>query len=76
MADKTAKTPGNVPGPWYVDSTCIACELCVGTAPAVFAMADDSSAAFVAKQPAPGEETELAAQALSDCPVGAIGNDA
>jgi len=76
MADKSSKNPGNVAGKWYVDSTCIGCALCSGTAPDVFAMTDDGSLAFVAKQPGPGGETELAAQALSDCPVGAIGNDA
>ena len=75
MADSASKTSGNVPGAWYVDTNCIGCGLCNGTAPDIFAMADDGSAAFVAKQPA-GPEAELAAQALSECPVGAIGNDA
>jgi ferredoxin len=38
-------------------------------------MADDGSSAFVARQPG-GAEAAIAAQALSECPVGAIGNDA
>ena len=76
MADKTSKNPGNVPGTWYVDSSCIGCALCAGTAPDTFSMSDDGSVAYVAKQPGAGTEAELAAQALSDCPVGAIGNDA
>lgn len=76
MADKSAKNPGNVPGAWYVDSSCIGCSLCAGTAPDIFSMSDDGSSAFVARQPGTGAETELAAQALTDCPVGAIGNDA
>jgi ferredoxin len=75
MADSASKTPGNVPGAWYVDTNCIGCGLCNGTAPDIFAMSDDGSSAFVSKQPA-GGEAELAAQALSECPVGAIGNDA
>lgn len=76
MADKTSKTQGNVPGAWYVDTSCIGCSLCAGTAPDVFSMADDGSAAYVAAQPEGAEGAGLAAQALSDCPVNAIGNDA
>lgn len=75
MADKNAKTPGNVPGAWYVDTTCIGCSLCAGTAPEVFEMSDDGATARVVHQPEAGL-LEAAAQALSDCPVGAIGNDA
>jgi len=76
MADSSSKNAGNVPGAWYVDSTCIACGLCNGSAPDIFSMSDDGAYAFVSKQPDAGAETELAAQALSECPVGAIGNDA
>jgi len=76
MADNSAKTPGNVPGKWYVDSTCIGCALCNGTAPDIFSMSDDGSTAFVARQPSGDADMALAAQALSDCPVGAIGKDA
>ena len=28
MANKTERLTENVPGPWYVDSTCIDCDLC------------------------------------------------
>jgi len=76
MADNSEKTLGNVPGEWYVDTACIGCALCNGTAPDIFSMSGDGSVAYVARQPAGGGDTELAAQALSDCPVGAIGNDA
>lgn len=76
MADKSSKGPGNIPGKWYVDSSCIGCALCAGTAPEIFSMSDDGSSAFVARQPATGDDVGLAAQALSDCPVGAIGDDA
>lgn len=76
MADKSAKTPGSAAGPWYVDSSCIGCSLCAGTAPATFAMSDDGSVAVVIKQPEGADELELAAQAMTDCPSGAIGNDA
>jgi ferredoxin len=76
MADKSAKTPGNVPGAWYVDTSCIGCSLCADTAPDIFAMSDDGSSAYVVKQPESPAELNLAAQALGDCPSGAIGNDA
>ncbi|MFN7141990.1 MAG: 4Fe-4S domain-containing protein, partial [Limisphaerales bacterium] len=36
MADKNDRTPGNVPGTWYVDSSCIDCDLCRQTAPGIF----------------------------------------
>ncbi len=76
MADKTSRAAGNVPGAWFVDSSCIGCSLCAGTAPEIFVMSDDGSTAFVAAQPEGSEALSLAAQALSDCPVNAIGNDA
>lgn len=75
MADKTSKTAGNAPGAWYVDTSCIGCALCAGSAPDTFAMSGDGSAALVSRQPSAGEEA-LALQAMADCPVGAIGNDA
>ncbi len=73
MADKTKRGAANVPGPWYVDDSCIGCEACVGEAPGVFQMEDGLAA--VKKQP--GNETEAASAeaALSACPVEAIGND-
>lgn len=76
MADSSAKNPGSTEGPWYVDSSCIGCSLCAGTAPGTFAMSADGSVAVVIKQPAGADELERAAQAMTDCPVGAIGNDA
>jgi len=58
-----------------LDSACIGCALCAGTAPDLFSMSEDGSAAFVSRQPGTGAEIESAAQALSECPVAAIGND-
>ena len=75
MADKAKKVPENVPGPYYVDEECIACLLCVDTAPEHFRMNDDDSHAYVHKQPETDEEKELCEEALESCPVEAIGND-
>jgi hypothetical protein len=36
MANRNDKNPGNVPGPFYVDTTCIDCDLCRETAPSTF----------------------------------------
>ncbi len=29
MADKLSKQPENVPGPWYVDTSCALCRICL-----------------------------------------------
>lgn len=75
MADKTNKAVENVPGPYYCDSECIACHLCVDTSPENFKMTDDDSHAYVHKQPENDEEREACEEALEVCPVDAIGND-
>ena len=69
------RLPENVPGPFYVNSECIGCGLCVGTAEAHFKMKDDDSAAFVYKQPANEAEQALCEEARSDCPSDAIGQE-
>ena len=52
MADKNLKVSENVPGKWYVDENCIACDSCISVAPDFFVMNDDSTHAYVKKQPA------------------------
>ena len=74
MADKDLKISENVAGPYYVDTNCISCELCVQTAEENFAMNDDGMA-YVKKQPADDEEIELCEEALESCPAEAIGSD-
>lgn len=76
MADKTSRTPGQAAGAWYVDTSCIGCSLCASTAPDTFSMNEDGSLALVAAQPGTAADGALAEQALAECPVGAIGNDA
>jgi ferredoxin len=75
MADKSLKFAENVPGKWYVDENCIACDSCISIAPDLFTMNDDSSHAFVKKQPENAEETQLAEDAKGSCPTEAIGDD-
>lgn len=75
MADKSNRLPQNVPGPWYVDSNCIDCDLCRETAPAVFRRDEDNGNSVVFHQPEADEELKLAEEAMEGCPVEAIGKD-
>ena len=75
MADKNLKVSENVAGKWYVDENCIACDSCISVAPDFFVMNDDSTHAYVKKQPATAEEIQLCEDAKSTCPTEAIGND-
>ena len=75
MADKSLKVVENVPGRYYVDVTCIDCDLCRETAPGNFARHDPRGYSYVVHQPE-GPAQEAACQAAMDeCPVEAIGLD-
>jgi ferredoxin len=75
MPDPSQKVRENVPGKFYVDSTCIDCDLCRETAPDNFVRNDEEGYSFVKKQPdTPAEEAACLA-ALEECPVEAIGED-
>ena len=75
MADANEKVPENVPGRYFVDRTCIDCDLCRETAPAFFTRHDEGGYSYVHKQPTTEEEASLCMEALEGCPVEAIGND-
>lgn len=75
MADRSSKFEQNVPGAFYVDDQCIACDACVMEAPNFFEMNDDEGHAFVKLQPKKPEEIEQCEDALEACPVEAIGKD-
>jgi ferredoxin len=75
MADSDDKLPDNVPGKWYVDSSCIDCDVCRTTAPENFAANEDEGYSFVSKQPENDEENEQMDESMESCPVEAIGND-
>jgi len=73
MADIDQKVPENVSGRFYVDVTCIDCDLCRETAPKNFVRQDDEGYSFVSAQPTtPAEEASCLA-AMEECPVEAIG---
>lgn len=74
MADKADKVEETVDGKFFVDSQCIDCDLCRQTAPENFDRSDNGYS-FVKKQPGSPEEETQCEQALSECPVEAIGSD-
>jgi len=75
MADKDDKVPENVPGKYYVDSSCIDCDVCRETAPENFIQSEENGYSYVQKQPENDEEEQLCQEALENCPVEAIGED-
>src|SRR5882724_5863301 len=72
MANPAKRVPENVPGEFFVDSTCIDCDTCRQIAPQVFAEAAASS--FVNQQPHTPAERRSALHALVSCPTGSIGS--
>lgn len=75
MASLNDRLPQNVPGRYYVDSSCIDCDLCRTTAPTIFRRDDETGFSFVHHQPATPEEIALAEEAREGCPTESIGND-
>lgn len=75
MADKSSKWDQNLPGKFYVDDQCIACDACVMEAPNFFTMNDDDGHAYVKLQPKTPVEIEECLSAMEACPVEAIGSD-
>jgi glyoxylase-like metal-dependent hydrolase (beta-lactamase superfamily II)/ferredoxin len=71
MANLSLRLPENIPGDFFVDSTCIDCDACRQIAPATFIEAGDVS--IVQRQPATEEETKRALMALVACPTASIG---
>ena len=75
MADKLSKQPENAPGPWYVDTSCALCRLCLEEAPNLLTYNRDESAVHFSKQPETPEEMAAAERAMDVCPTLAIGNN-
>lgn len=75
MAEKINRLPQNVVGAYYVDATCIDCDLCRSTAPDFFTRDAETGFSFVYRQPVTPEERALADEARQGCPTESIGND-
>lgn len=72
MADIRKRVVENVPGEFFVDSTCIDCDTCRQLAPQVFGEA--GSTAYVHDQPNQPVARLAALRALVCCPTGSIGS--
>jgi ferredoxin len=75
MAEKTERLMQNAAGAYYVDSSCVDCDLCRNTAPDFFKRDDEIGMSFVYHQPSTPEELTLAEEARQGCPSESIGND-
>ena len=71
MANVEKRLAGNVPGDFFVDSSCIDCDACRQLAPEVFTDSGDASIVF--RQPETIADTRRALMALVACPTGSIG---
>lgn len=73
MAELKLRLPQNVPGDFYVDSSCIDCDACRQIAPASFRDHGDQSSVY--RQPQTAQETLRAEMALIACPTASIGTE-
>ena len=75
MANPSDKAPENVAGRFFVDASCIDCDLCREKAPENFARSSASRRSYVFRQPHSESEESACLAALEECPVEAIGRD-
>jgi glyoxylase-like metal-dependent hydrolase (beta-lactamase superfamily II)/ferredoxin len=71
MASASKRLAANVPGDFFVDSTCIDCDACRWIAPHTFDEQGEHSRVY--RQPRSAEEQRAAELALVACPTGSIG---
>ncbi|MBC7929254.1 MAG: MBL fold metallo-hydrolase [Rubrivivax sp.] len=71
MANPARRLAENVPGDFYVDSTCIDCDACRQIAPTVFRDPGDQSIVF--QQPETDGDVRRALMSLVACPTSSIG---
>lgn len=72
LADRLSQ---NIPGRFYVDSSCTDCDLCRTIAPQFFTRDDEIGLSFVHHQPITPDEVALAEEARESCPSESIGHD-
>lgn len=75
MPNPLDRNPENVPGPFYVDSSCIDCGQCPDHAPQFFTRWDEGAYSIVHTQPVTEEEIALAIEAMEGCPTESIGRE-
>jgi ferredoxin len=75
MAERTERLAQNAAGAYYVDSSCVDCDLCRNTAPDFFRRDDEIGISIAYHQPSTPEEVSLAEEGRLGCPTESIGND-
>jgi ferredoxin len=75
MADKSNRLSENIAGTYYIDSSCIDCDMCRSTAPDFFRRNEEIGMSVVYRQPVTPAEFALAEEARRGCPTESIGND-
>jgi ferredoxin len=75
MADRNRRTPNSIPGRFYVDDTCVDCDICREVAPGTFRRDDAIGMSVAWSQPVTPEEITLAEEAVKSCPTDSVGND-
>ncbi|HEY5946733.1 MAG TPA: MBL fold metallo-hydrolase [Kofleriaceae bacterium] len=73
MARARDRIAENVDGDFFVDSSCIDCDLCRQLAPSTFARTARHAQSFVQHQPTDDREQHRALMALVTCPTSSIG---
>ena len=76
MADPSDIVKRNVDRRFYVDYTCIYCDLCRELAPDFFAEDKTEGVAYVFHQPVSDEEIQQATEVIEMCPTESIGDRA
>jgi len=71
MANIALRLPENIPGDFFVDSTCIDCDACRQIAPETFT--EDGDTSVVHHQPENEQQMKRALMALVACPTASIG---
>ncbi len=74
-ADHNNKLESNARGRFYVDSSCIDCDLCRESAPQFFARDDDAALSYVYRQPTEPDDIAFCEEIVDSCPVQSIGDD-
>jgi ferredoxin len=73
MAELQDRLPQNIPGRFFVDDSCIDCNICREHVPSFFRRDDDIGLSYVFRQPETPEEIQLCLEALAGCPTESIG---
>jgi glyoxylase-like metal-dependent hydrolase (beta-lactamase superfamily II)/ferredoxin len=75
VAQISERLSENAAGDFYVDRSCIDCDLCRQIAPTVFARSPRQQQSYVLRQPAGAQATHRALMALVACPTASIGTE-